>query len=58
MSLIKKLLGKRPVDYGSASRNDRCPCGSGKKFKSCCWDKVQAKKREQVYSKLFRNPKG
>jgi len=20
-------------------RNDACPCGSGKKYKNCCWDK-------------------
>lgn len=22
-------------------RNDPCPCGSGKKYKSCCWGKAQ-----------------
>jgi uncharacterized protein YecA (UPF0149 family) len=22
-------------------RNDRCPCGSGKKFKQCCLNKPQ-----------------
>jgi hypothetical protein len=22
-------------------RNDPCPCGSGKKYKKCCLDKVQ-----------------
>jgi uncharacterized protein YchJ len=22
-----------------AGRNDPCPCGSGKKYKKCCWDK-------------------
>ena len=22
-----------------AGRNDPCPCGSGKKYKSCCWGK-------------------
>ncbi len=21
------------------SRNAPCPCGSGKKYKHCCWDK-------------------
>jgi len=21
-------------------RNDSCPCGSEKKFKKCCWDKI------------------
>ncbi len=25
-------------------RNDPCPCGSGKKFKKCCEDKVKHKK--------------
>ncbi len=24
-------------------RNDPCPCGSGKKYKSCCWKKDQPK---------------
>jgi len=23
--------------YTDVSRNDPCPCGSGKKFKKCCW---------------------
>lgn len=27
-------------------RNDPCPCGSGKKFKKCCEDKVKHKKFE------------
>lgn len=25
-------------------RNDPCPCGSGKKYKSCCWGKDHQKK--------------
>ena len=25
-------------------RNDRCVCGSGKKYKKCCWDSVQNEK--------------
>lgn len=24
---------------GKAGRNDPCPCGSGKKYKACCWNK-------------------
>jgi Predicted metal-binding protein related to the C-terminal domain of SecA len=24
-------------------RNDPCPCGSGKKYKNCCWGKNQPK---------------
>jgi hypothetical protein len=27
-------------------RNDPCPCGSGKKFKKCCEEKVTKKKFE------------
>lgn len=23
----------------TVGRNDLCPCGSGKKYKNCCWDK-------------------
>ena len=26
-------------------RNDPCPCGSGKKYKSCCWTKKHTKKK-------------
>lgn len=35
-------------------RNDKCPCGSGKKAKKCCLDKIKAlaalppRLREQV----------
>ena len=29
-------------------RNDRCPCGSGKKYKSCCLTKDEATEREQL----------
>jgi hypothetical protein len=25
-------------------RNDPCPCGSGKKYKKCCEEKVKSKK--------------
>jgi len=28
-----KLLGS---DFGKVGRNERCPCGSGKKYKKCC----------------------
>lgn len=27
---------------GRVGRNDPCPCGSGKKFKSCCFRAVSA----------------
>ncbi len=29
-------------------RNDRCPCGSGKKYKACCLTKDDAAEREQL----------
>ena len=29
------LVRRVPV---TLKRNDLCPCGSGKKFKKCCWD--------------------
>jgi tetratricopeptide (TPR) repeat protein len=29
-------------------RNDRCPCGSGKKFKACCLTKDEAAEIEQL----------
>jgi len=25
------------VSYGRVGRNDKCPCGSGKKYKACCY---------------------
>lgn len=28
-------------------RNDRCPCGSGKKYKQCCLEKDQAAERAE-----------
>ena len=29
-------------------RNDRCPCGSGKKYKACCLTKDEAAERERL----------
>lgn len=28
-----------PADKKKVGRNDPCPCGSGKKYKKCCWPK-------------------
>ena len=30
------LYGGKYVTFGSVERNDKCPCGSGLKYKSCC----------------------
>ena len=27
--------------YPNVGRNEKCPCGSGKKFKHCCVDKAK-----------------
>ena len=29
-------------------RNDRCPCGSGKKYKACCLTKDEAVEHERL----------
>ncbi|KXG78536.1 hypothetical protein AN618_02920 [Fervidicola ferrireducens] len=36
-------------------RNDKCPCGSGKKYKKCCMDRVEEIKREilKEYEGMF-----
>lgn len=34
--LKEKRLARSVADFGKLGRNDRCPCGSGKKFKHCC----------------------
>lgn len=36
---VDSKQAKNPVKAG---RNDPCPCGSGKKYKKCCWDKDHA----------------
>ena len=30
---------KEGIDYTNVGRNDKCPCGSGKKYKNCCMAK-------------------
>ena len=41
---IQEMLQNKPVDilkYIGVGRNHPCPCGSGKKFKKCCIDKIR-----------------
>lgn len=38
VSLRSKLV--RSVKIFHVGRNELCPCGSGKKFKKCCWNKA------------------
>lgn len=30
---------ERQMPHKKLSRNAPCPCGSGRKYKHCCWDK-------------------
>ncbi len=41
MALVREHDAQRETQarWTSASRNDPCPCGSGKKYKTCCWSK-------------------
>ena len=56
---LKKLISGRPrVDFGSIGRNDLCPCGSGRKFKQCCIDRVARKARAVQDAKLHGSRKG
>jgi uncharacterized protein YchJ len=34
---VEPILGRQ-----EPGRNDPCPCGSGKKFKKCCWNEGKA----------------
>lgn len=33
-----------------AGRNDPCPCGSGKKYKQCCWNKDHAPVQKKKFT--------
>ena len=35
------------------NRNSPCPCGSGKKYKKCCWGKDQKTKKKSSEQSLF-----
>lgn len=38
--MVNKQMGVKnePKQSNKIGRNDKCPCGSGKKFKKCCSD--------------------
>lgn len=44
--------GLTVVKKSQANRNDKCPCGSNKKLKHCCLNKI-----ENGYKKLIRTKK-
>jgi len=33
----RSILGKLRIRHRNSLRNKPCPCGSGIKFKKCCW---------------------
>lgn len=42
MGIVSKKEEKKNtdgIDYSNVGRNDKCPCGSGKKYKNCCMEK-------------------
>lgn len=39
-------------------RNDPCPCGSGKKYKKCCINKLSEQRIEELYLKQLELAKG
>lgn len=34
---VKGVTIRKPADASPVGRNDPCPCGSGKKYKKCCY---------------------
>jgi hypothetical protein len=42
--------------FKNVGRNDRCPCGSGKKFKKCCLDKMRPEQHVSVSPKIAEWP--
>ncbi len=37
---VKGVPIRKPADASPIGRNDPCPCGSGKKYKKCCYERA------------------
>jgi uncharacterized protein len=37
--LVQSMVAYNNTEADKTGRNDRCPCGSGKKYKNCCMGK-------------------
>ncbi len=37
---VKGVPIRKPADASPVGRNDPCPCGSGKKYKKCCYERT------------------
>lgn len=51
-SIEGKIETRRNYDIGKVGRNEKCPCGSGKKFKKCCLDKMYYKHQHNIVTPL------
>ena len=40
----------KTIDYNNVGRNDKCPCGSDKKYKKCCMNKMNEEFKKKVIS--------
>lgn len=59
VDMLQKDMNDQMITSKKVGRNDLCPCGSGKKFKKCCLDKVNNTLPYQKYitESLARYPK-
>jgi hypothetical protein len=50
MKFLEKLFsaGANPAKKEEIGRNEPCRCGSGKKYKRCCMDGDEKKRRKQM----------
>ncbi len=50
MKFLEKLfnVSANPAKKEEIGRNEACPCGSGKKYKRCCLDGDEKKRRKQL----------
>ena len=50
MKFLEKLFSpeKSPAKKPVTGHNDACPCGSGKKYKRCCLEGDEKKRRKQL----------
>lgn len=46
---IKEDMNQNIINYNKVGRNDPCPCGSGKKYKKCCLNKIESTLPYQKY---------
>ncbi|HSP32890.1 MAG TPA: SEC-C metal-binding domain-containing protein [Thermoanaerobaculia bacterium] len=55
---IRSFLSSREPVVSTVGRNDPCPCGSGKKFKLCCIEKVEHERLAKLSANASQSPFG